>query len=397
MLLGVSGGIAAYKAVLVARLLVRSGADVHVVPTRGALRMVGAPTFEGVTGNDVRTEVWEGVAEETHVALARAADVLGVYPATAHTLGRFAHGLADDLLTTSHLAATCPVVVAPAMHGEMWQHPATQRNVSTLWADGVRVLGPETGELMGGDAGTGRVVEPESFVRALGEAVSPIDQDLVGRRFTITAAGTRESLDPIRFLGNRSSGRMGFALAGAAVRRGATVTLISGHTNLATPAGVERIDVETAQEMRDEVLARAEVDVVVKAAAVADFRPERASRRKIKKGEGIPHIELVRNPDILAELGDRRRELGRGPEVLVGFAAETHEVEQYGREKLERKGADLLVVNDVSREDAGFGSPTNSVVVLDLQGGREEIPLAHKEEVAHRVLDRIAKLLRERD
>ncbi len=397
MLLGVSGGIAAYKAVLVARLLVRSEADVHVVATRGALRMVGAPTFEGITGNVVRTEVWEGVADETHVALARGADVIGVYPATAHTLARFAQGLADDLLTTSHLAATCPVVVAPAMHGEMWQHPATQRNVSTLWADGVRVLGPETGELMGGDAGTGRVVEPEAFVRALGEAVSPIDQDLVGRRFTITAAGTRESLDPIRFLGNRSSGRMGFALAGAAVRRGATVTLVSGHTNLPTPAGVERIDVETAQQMRDEVLARSEVDVVVKAAAVADFRPERANRRKIKKGEGIPHIELVRNPDILAELGERRRELGRGPEVLVGFAAETHDVEQYGREKLESKGADLLVVNDVSREDAGFGSATNSVVVLDGQGGREEIPLAHKEEVAHRVLDRIAKLLRERD
>jgi phosphopantothenoylcysteine decarboxylase/phosphopantothenate--cysteine ligase len=393
----VTGGIAAYKAVLVARLLVRSEADVHVVPTRGALSMVGAPTFEGITGNPVRTEVWEGVDTETHVALARRADVVGVYPATAHTLARFAQGLADDLLTTSHLAATCPVVVAPAMHGEMWAHPATQRNVSTLWSDGVRVVGPASGDLMGGDEGTGRVVEPEVFVRALGEAVAPVDQDLVGRRFTITAAGTRESLDPIRFLGNRSSGRMGFALASAAVRRGATVTLVAGHTNLATPPGVERIDVETASQMRDEVLARADVDVVVKAAAVADFRPQQASERKIKKGEGIPAIELVRNPDILAEIGERRRELHRGPRVLVGFAAETHDVEQYGREKLQRKGADLLVVNDVSREDAGFGSATNSVVLLDTGGGREEIPLAHKELVAHRILDRIAKLLRERD
>lgn len=392
-----TGGIAAYKAVLVARLLVRSGADVHVVPTRGALSMVGAPTFEGITGNPVRTEVWEGVEDETHVALARAADVIGVYPATAHTIARFAQGLADDLLTTSHLAATCPVVVAPAMHGEMWAHAATQRNVATLWADGVRVVGPATGELMGGDAGTGRVVEPEVFVAALGEAVAPVDQDLVGRRFTITAAGTRESLDPIRFLGNRSSGRMGFALAGAAVRRGATVTLIAGHTNLDTPQGVERIDVETAAQMRDEVLPRAEVDVVIKAAAVADFRPATASDRKIKKGEGIPTIELERNPDILAEVGERRREFDRGPTVLVGFAAETHDVLTYGERKLKEKGADLLVVNDVSREDAGFGSATNSVVLLDTDGGQEEIPLAHKEEVAHRVLDRIAELLRTRD
>lgn len=392
-----TGGIAAYKAVLVARLLVRSGADVHVVPTRGGLSMVGAPTFEGITGNAVRTQVWQDVDEETHVALARRADVLGVYPATAHTIARFAQGLADDLLTTSHLAATCPVVVAPAMHGEMWAHPATQRNVARLWSDGVRVVGPTSGELMGGDAGTGRVVEPAAFVRALGEAVTPVDQDLVGRRFTITAAGTRESLDPIRFIGNRSSGRMGFALAEAVARRGGTPTLVTGHTNLATPPGVQRIDVETALEMRQEVLARAEVDVVVKAAAVADFRPASESRRKIKKGEGIPRVELARNPDILAELGERRRELHRGPTVLVGFAAETHDVEQHGREKLQRKGADLLVVNDVSRQDAGFGSETNSVVLLDRDGGREEIPLAHKEVVAHHILDRIATLLRQRD
>ena len=391
-----TGGIAAYKAVLLARLLVRSEADVHVVPTRGALSMIGAPTFEGITGNPVRTEVWEGVDDETHVALARSADVIGVFPATAHTLARMAQGLADDLLTTSYLAAECPVLVAPAMHGEMWAHPATQRNVATLWADGVRVVGPATGELMGGDAGTGRVTEPEVFLTALGEAVTPVDQDLVGRRFTITAAGTRESLDPIRFLGNRSSGRMGFALAAAAVRRGATVTLVAGHTNLPTPQGVERIDGETADQMRDEVLARAEVDVVVKAAAVADFRPAAISERKIKKGEGIPTIELERNPDILAEVGERRRELGRGPVVLVGFAAETHDVLAYGQEKLKKKGADLLVVNDVSREDAGFGSATNSVTLLDTDGGAEEIPLAHKDEVAHRILDRIADLLRDR-
>ena len=279
------------------------------------------------------------------------------------------------------------------LHGEMWAHPATRRNTSQLWADGVRIVGPESGQLMGGDIGAGRLVEPELMLRTLGEAVAPVAQDLVGRRFTITAAGTRESLDPIRFVGNRSTGRMGFALAEAAVRRGATVTLVAGHTGLATPPGVERVDVETALEMRDEVMSRTDVDVVVKAAAVADFRPVAVSQRKIKKGEGIPTIELARNPDILAEIGERRREFGKGPKVLVGFAAETHDVEQYGREKLERKGADLLVVNDVSRPDAGFGSSTNDVVLLGADGSREEIPLAHKEQVAHHILDRIAALL----
>lgn len=371
----------------------RSGADVHVVPTRGALRMVGAPTFEGITGNKVRTEVWEDVDTETHVALARSADVVGVYPATAHTIARMAQGLADDLLTTSILAAECPVLAAPAMHGEMWAHPATKRNVATLWADGVRVVGPESGELMGGDVGAGRLVEPEIMLKAMGEAVAPVAQDLVGHRFTISAAGTRESLDPIRFVGNRSTGRMGFALAEAAVRRGATVTLVAGHTGLATPPGVERVDVETALQMREEVMSRADVDVVVKAAAVADFRPSTPSQQKIKKGEGIPTIELERNPDILAEIGERRREFGRGPRVLVGFAAETHDVLAYGEKKLKEKGADLLVVNDVSRPDAGFGSETNDVVLLAADGEREKIPLAHKEEVAHRILDRIAALL----
>lgn len=393
VLLGVTGGIAAYKAVLLARLCVRSGADVHVVPTRGALKMVGAPTFEGITGNPVRSEVWEGVDTETHVALARSADVIGIYPTTAHTMAKMVAGLADDLLTTSVLAAECPVLVAPAMHGEMWAHPATRRNTNQLWADGVRVVGPESGQLMGGDVGAGRLVEPEMMLRALGEAVAPVAQDLVGRRFTISAAGTRESLDPIRFVGNRSTGRMGFAIAEAAVRRGATVTLVAGHTGLPTPPGVERVDVETALQMREEVMSRVDVDVVVKAAAVADFRPAEASLRKIKKGEGIPTIELVRNPDILAEIGERRREFGKGPRVLVGFAAETHDVEQYGKEKLVRKGADLLVVNDVSRPDAGFGSPTNEIVMFGADGSREPISLAHKEQVAHHILDRITALL----
>ncbi len=388
-----TGGIAAYKAVLAARLMVRSGADVHVVPTRGALKMIGAPTFEGITGNPVRTEVWEGVDTETHVALARSADVIGIYPTTAHTMARLAAGTADDLLTTSVLAATCHVVVAPAMHGEMWDHPATQRNAATLRADGVILVGPGTGALMGGDTGTGRVIEPEDFVEALGDMVDPREQDLLGRRVTITAAGTRELLDPIRFLGNRSTGRMGFALASAVVSRGGEVTLIAGHTGLATPRGVTRIDAETAIEMRDAVMDHIDVDVVIKSAAVADFRPAVISEQKIKKGDGIPVIELVRNPDILAEIGQLRREHGVGPKVLIGFAAETQDVEAYGAEKLKRKGADLLVVNDVSKPGAGFGSETNHVVMLGADGSREEIPLAHKVEVAHRILDRAVALL----
>jgi len=392
VLLGVSGGIAAYKAVLVARLLVRSGADVHVVPTRGALRMVGAPTFEGITGNPVRSEVWQGVDTETHVALARSADVVAIYPATAHTMARLAQGLADDLLTTSVLAATCPVVVAPAMHGEMWAHAATQRNAATLAADGVRLVGPASGELMGGDAGTGRVVEPEVMLAALAAAVSP--QDLEQRHVVVTAAGTREPLDPVRWIGNRATGRMGFALAAAAAERGARVDLVTGPSDLATPPGVTRHDVVTARDMADAVLPLAlEADVVVKAAAVSDFRPADVATSKIKKDAGVPSIELVRNPDVLAELGRRRREEHTGPRVLVGFAAETDDVEANGRAKLASKGADLLVVNDVSRDDAGFAVETNEVLLLDADGGRTELPLQSKHATAHAILDRVVALL----
>jgi phosphopantothenoylcysteine decarboxylase/phosphopantothenate--cysteine ligase len=393
--LGVTGGIAAYKAVLAARLLVRSGADVQVVLTRGGAAMVGAPTFAGITGNPVRTSVWEGIEDDTHVALARGADVLGVYPCTAHTMARLAGGLADDLLTTSVLAATCPVVVAPAMHGEMWDHPATRRNAATLRADGVRLVGPATGELMGGDAGTGRVVEPEQFVSALADALAGVaGDDLAGRTVVVTAGGTREPLDPVRFLGNRSSGRMGFAVAAAAAARGATVHLVACPTELATPPGVQRHDVVTARDLRDAVVPLAlAADVVVKAAAVADFRPATVAASKIKKNGGVPAIELVANPDVLAELGAARRDGATHPTVLVGFAAETDDVEANGRAKLAAKGADLLVVNDVRATDAGFGTDTNRVVLLGTQGEREALPLQSKLAVAHRLLDRVVALL----
>ncbi len=403
VLLGVTGGIGAYKAALLARSLVQHGAEADVVLTRGGARFVGAATFEGLTGRPVRTEVWEGVAAETHVGLGRRAEVAVVYPATAHTLAKLAAGLADDLLTTTLLAARCPLVLAPAMHSEMWQHPATQANVATLVARGAVLVGPADGPLMGRDAGPGRLVEPTQVVAALeaaltsvedgGELPSPDEDRSVGADLArlcvlVTAGGTREPIDPVRYLGNRSSGRMGFALAEAAAARGAEVLLVAAPTELATPPGVTRVDVTTANELHAAVLERVPLcDVVIKAAAVADFRPETAATSKLKKEAGAPTITLVPNPDVLAELG-RQRGRATTP-VLVGFAAETDDVEANGRAKLAAKGADLLVVNDVSSSDAGFEVATNRVVVLDRDGGRDAVPLGTKRAVADRILDRV--------
>jgi phosphopantothenoylcysteine decarboxylase / phosphopantothenate---cysteine ligase len=396
VLLGVSGGIAAYKAVLLARLLVGAGAAVDTVLTRGAQRFVGAATFEGITGRPVRDDVWDDIPSDTHVATGRAAKLAIVYPATAHTLAKLAGGLADDLLTTTLLAATCPLVVAPAMHTEMWQHPATRANAAVLAERGVRLLGPADGELMGGDTGPGRLVDAdEAFSLLLELHRSQAASDLDGRRMVVTAAGTREPIDPVRFLGNRASGKMGFAIAAAAARRGAHVLLVTGPTHLPTPAGVQRTDVGTTLEMRAAVLGAVDADpgpdVVVKAAAVADFRPSTVSGSKLKKGAGVPTIELVANPDILAELGARPRDDARP--LLVGFAAETDDVEANGRDKLARKGADLLVVNDVGGDDAGFAVDTNRVVVLGRDGSRTVIDLAAKTEVAHRILDLVVARL----
>jgi phosphopantothenoylcysteine decarboxylase / phosphopantothenate---cysteine ligase len=391
VLLGVTGGIGAYKAALVARLLVGAGATVDPVLTAGATRFVGAATFEGITGRRVRSDVWEDIPAETHVALGRAADLALVYPATAHVLAKLAGGLADDLLTTTLLAATCPLVVAPAMHTEMWEHAATQHNVAVLRSRGVHVLGPATGRLMGGDEGPGRLVEPAEAVTTL-LGLRDRHGDLAGTTVLVTAGGTREPIDPVRFLGNRSTGRMGFAVAAAAAGRGARVHLVAGPTALATPPGVERHDVTTALEMHAAVFDLVEhADVVVKAAAVADFRPAVPHTSKIKKDAGVPTIELTRNPDILAELG-ARREGGTRP-LLVGFAAETDDVEAHGRAKLERKHADLLVVNDVSASDAGFAVDTNAVVILGRDGARIDVPLTTKREVAGRILDEVAARL----
>ena len=433
VLLGVTGGIAAYKAVLLARLFVGAGATVDPVMTDGAQRFLGAPTLEGITGRRVRVDVWDDIPAETHVALGRGAEVAIVYPATAHTLAKLAHGLADDLLTTTLLAATCPLIVCPAMHTEMWQHPATRANVALLRERGVQVLGPADGPLMGGDTGPGRVIEPEQALEAVvaarghageandagdGHANDPGDghaidagdghaidadpgpqgdetdqaHDLAGVRVVVTAGGTREMIDPVRFLGNRSSGRMGFALAAEAATRGAEVQLIAAPSDLPTPTGVERVDVTSAQQMHDAVFAVAgEADVIIKAAAVADFRPAATATSKLKKAGGVPTIELVANPDILAELGARRD--GSARPMLVGFAAETDDVEANGRAKLEAKGADLLVVNDVSASDAGFEVDTNRVVILGADGSRTEVALATKLVVAQRILELIAARL----
>jgi phosphopantothenoylcysteine decarboxylase/phosphopantothenate--cysteine ligase len=399
VVLGVSGGIAAYKAVLLTRRLLELGAVVDVVLTRGAREFVGAATFEGITGRTVRSEVWEDVPDGTHVELGRRADAIVVYPATAHTLARLAQGMADDLLTTTVLAHRGPVLVAPAMHTEMWTHPATVANVRTLTERGLTIVGPAEGALMGGDAGVGRVVEPEELVAALATALGEVPAEpattsgpLTGRTVLVTAGGTREPLDPVRYLGNRSSGRMGFALAEAAQERGAHVVLITGPVALTAPAGVERIDVTTAVEMDAAVRAQeGRADVVLMSAAVADFRPSAPLTSKWRRTDGPPTLELVANPDILAGIVARRGEAARP--LVVGFAAQTGDLEAAAAEKLEAKQVDLLVANDVARPGIGFDSDENAVLILTRGGRRRDVPRAAKRLIAEAVLDEVVASL----
>jgi len=401
ILLGVSGGIAAYKAALLARRLVGAGAIVDVVLTRGAREFIGAATFEGITGRRVRSEVWEDVSDGTHVALGQQADAVVVYPATAHTVARLANGFADDLLTTAVLAHRGPVIVAPAMHTEMWTHPATEANVATLLARGVHVVGPGAGALMGGDEGLGRLVEPDEVMVELVAALGSTDAgphatsvgDLRDLHVVVTAGGTREPLDPVRFLGNRSSGRMGFALAEAARDRGARVTLIAASSALATPDDVTRIDVCTAREMEAAVIGvEREADLVLMAAAVADFRPRDVSTAKIRRDEGVPLVELEANPDVLAGLVARRGEDVRP--VIVGFAAQTGDLDGEAARKLAAKGCEMLVANDVSLPGIGFEGEDNEVLILHREGGRRTVARAGKRVVAEAILDEVAPLLR---
>lgn len=390
IVVGVCGGIAAYKAAALVRLLTEDGADVTVVPTESALRFVGAPTWEALSGKPVSTTVWERVPDVQHVLLGQSADLVVVAPATANLLGKAAAGLADDLLTTTLLTAHGPVVMAPAMHTEMWQHPSTEANVATLRRRGVRVIEPDVGRLTGSDSGPGRLPEPAQIVAecraALGSA-----HDLAGRRILISAGGTREPIDPVRFLGNRSSGRMGWALARTAVARGAEVTVVAANVSLPTPANVDRTDVITAADLHEEMRARqADHDIVVMCAAVADFRPRTVSDVKLKKGsDSEPQsIELERTPDVLADLVTHRSP----GQVIVGFAAETGDSNAdaltHARAKLAAKGCDFLVVNDVGGGSV-FGADDNEVVVLDATGAAVTIDRADKTRIADSVWDRL--------
>ncbi|MFD9133861.1 bifunctional phosphopantothenoylcysteine decarboxylase/phosphopantothenate--cysteine ligase CoaBC [Streptomyces bottropensis] len=391
VVLGVSGGIAAYKACELLRRLTESGHDVRVVPTDSALHFVGAATWSALSGNPVSTEVWESVHEVPHVRIGQAADLVVVAPATADMLAKAAHGLADDLLTNTLLTARCPVVFAPAMHTEMWEHPATQENVATLRRRGALVIDPAVGRLTGVDTGKGRLPDPAEIFevcrRVLARGVT--EPDLVGQHVVVTAGGTREPLDPVRFLGNRSSGKQGYALARTAAARGARVTLIEANTGLPDPAGVDVVRIGTAVQLREAVLKAApDADVVVMAAAVADFRPDTYAAGKIKKKDGQEPapLVLVRNPDILAEISADRPRPGQ---VIVGFAAETDDVLANGRAKLARKGCDLLVVNEVG-ERKTFGSEENEAVVLGADGSETPVPYGPKEALAETVWDLVA-------
>ena len=389
IVLGVAGGIAAYKSCELLRLFTESGYDVRVVPTASALRFVGAPTWAALSGHPVRTDVWSDVHEVPHVRLGQSADLVVVAPATADLLARAASGRADDLLTATLLTARCPVLFAPAMHTEMWEHPATQANVATLRARGAVVLDPAVGRLTGADSGPGRLPEPaEIFAVArtlLERGALPLD--LAGRHVVVSAGGTREPLDPVRFLGNRSSGRQGYALARAALARGAEVTLVAANVSLPDPAGAKVVRVGTAAEMRDAVReAATTADAVVMVAAVADFRPATRSETKIKKTGADPApLALVRNPDILAELAHDRPRAGQ---VVVGFAAETHDVLANGRAKLAAKGADLLVVNEVG-ETRGFGTADNAATLLGADGSVVDVPLGSKDRLADAIWDAV--------
>ncbi len=394
-MLGVTGGIAAYKACELLRLLSESGCEVRVVPTAAALHFVGKATWAALSGAPVRTEVWDDVQEVPHVRLGREADLVVVAPATADLLARAAAGMADDLLTSTLLTTRAPVLLAPAMHTEMWDHPATVANVATLRNRGAVVLDPAVGRLTGADSGPGRLPEPAEIFEAarslLAERARRYTRDLHGRTVVVSAGGTREYLDPVRFLGNRSSGRQGYALARTAALRGARVVLVSANVTLADPAGAQVVRVTSAQELRDAVLrAATDADAVVMAAAVADYRPAHRQTSKMKKTGAAPDpVELELNPDVLAELSRARPREGQ---VVVGFAAETEDALANGAAKLARKGCDLLVVNEVG-PGRGFESEDNAAVLLRSDGGSVVVPHGPKSALADVVWDHVVGLL----
>lgn len=393
VVLGVTGGIAAYKAVEIVSRLKKQGATVYVVMTRGATNFVTPLTFREMSGNPVVTDMWEEPKQWNveHIALASRADVFVIAPATANVIGKIAGGIADDMLTTTVMATKAPVLLAPAMNSNMYLNPIVQANLAKLSGLGYHVLPPDTGMLACGVEGPGRLPDPAVIVDRVATILGA-QADLAGRKVLVTAGPTREAIDPVRYISNHSSGKMGYALAKAAAARGADVVLVSGPTDLAPPPGVALKRVESAAEMLDAVMAEYPgCDVVIKAAAVADYRPREQAAHKIKKKDDEMVVELTKNPDILAELG-RRKE----GQVLVGFAAETCELVAHAREKLVKKNLDMIVANDVTLPGAGFGSDTNVIKLLYPDGRVEELPLQSKAELAGIILDKICDLLTER-
>jgi phosphopantothenoylcysteine decarboxylase/phosphopantothenate--cysteine ligase len=398
--LGVCGGIAAYKAIEVCRRLVDAGAYVMPVMTRGATRFVGEVTFSALASEPVRTSLWDEPEPIPHTRLGQSADLILVAPATARLIGAYAAGISNDLLTATLLATRAPVMICPAMHTEMWEHPAVVENIATLRRRGVHIVEPAEGRLAGGDVGAGRLADPADIVASaaqlLGEGAAATRLDLEGVTAIVTAGGTREPIDPVRFVGNRSSGKQGYALASELSLRGADVTLVST-VAIPPPPNVRIEHVETAAEMEQTVLDRAgRADVIVMAAAVADFRPKAVASEKLKKAEGIPEIVLEPTTDILAALGASRRP----GQILVGFAAETgrpgtarEDVLRYARSKLASKGADLIVANDVAAPDTGFSHDTNAVIIVGSDGTEVDVPLTSKQQVARAVVDAISKAL----
>jgi phosphopantothenoylcysteine decarboxylase/phosphopantothenate--cysteine ligase len=382
IVLGVTGGIAAYKAVEVSRRLVDAGAHVVPVMTKAAEHFIGRTTLSALASEPVQTSLWDEDTPIPHTRLGQTADAIVVVPATARLIGAYAAGLSTDLLTNTLLATRAPVVICPAMHTEMWEHPAVQENLATLRRRGVHVVEPEAGRLAGGDVGAGRLAAPERIVAAVERVLGP--HDLAGVSVVVTAGGTREPIDAVRVIANRSSGKQGYAIAAAAAARGATVTLVST-VSLPVPAGVEVVAVETAADMEAAVGARGDADVVVMAAAVADFRPKAAAAGKLKKADGTPEIVLEPTPDILAGLGARKRP----GQVLVGFAAETADLVTHAEAKLVAKRLDLIVANDVSADGVGFAHDTNAVTLLRPGMHPREVGLADKLVIASAVIDEI--------
>ena len=388
IVLGVSGGIAAYKAIDLCRRLVDVGAHVVPVLTEGAMRFVGRATFDALASERAWTSLWDEPHPIPHTHLGQTADLIVVAPATARLIGCYAGGISDDLLTNVLLATRAPVLVCPAMHTEMWEHPAVQDNLRVLRARGVHVVDPEEGRLAGGDIGAGRLAEPPVIVEAVAAILAATSgaQDLAGLHVVVTAGGTREPIDPVRFIGNRSSGKQGHAVAEEAASRGAKVTLVTT-TSRQVPAGIDVVHVDTAAEMEHAVLSRGDdADVIVMAAAVADFRPTSPAATKIKKSGGLPEILLEPTADILADLGSRRRP----GQTIVGFAAETDDLRANAADKLTRKGIDLIVANDVSAPGVGFEHDTNAVVILGADGGATDVPLTEKRAIARAILDAVS-------